>query len=147
MDANYSEPQIEKTPFCVDWRLVDLELRTWISSGGHICLIGDAAHPLPPTSIQGCSQAIEDGVALATLLSLSHHDGSVKSGNKIPIALQVFERLRRGRVTAARRHGEEIRKRWHQAKGISVRENPECIRLPRPDWLLNHKCELFIRGM
>ncbi len=53
----------------VDYKLVWRDpLKTWISKGGRSCLIGDAAHCHLPTSGQGGSQAIEDGVALAVCL-------------------------------------------------------------------------------
>jgi hypothetical protein len=108
-------------------------------------LIGDAAHPFLPTSIQGCSQAIEDGAALATLLSLSRFDESVQ--DKIPTALRAFERLRYDRVKAAQKKGEEVRDMWHKADWNKVRANPDSIKLPREDWLLKHDCERFARRM
>jgi 2-polyprenyl-6-methoxyphenol hydroxylase-like FAD-dependent oxidoreductase len=110
-------------------------------------LLGDAAHPFLPTSIQGCSQAIEDGVALATLLSLSHFDKSVESADKIPAALHAYERLRYERVKAAQKKGEEVRDMWHKADWAKVRQNPSSIKLPREDWLLKHDCEKFVRRM
>lgn len=40
---------IEKAPSCVDWKLVYRDpLPTWVSAGGRIVLIGDAAHPFLP---------------------------------------------------------------------------------------------------
>lgn len=69
-------------------------------------IIGDAAHPFLPyvfrcfvylghlhqrdnfrTSIQGASQGVEDGVALATVLDRA-------GKNDIPLALRVFEHIR-----------------------------------------------------
>ena len=53
---------VKATPFLVDWKLVYRDpLPTWVSPKSRIALIGDAAHPFLPTSIQGASQAMEDG--------------------------------------------------------------------------------------
>ena len=50
------------------WGLYDREpLPTW--TRGRLTLLGDAAHPMLPHGGQGANQAIEDGVALATVLS------------------------------------------------------------------------------
>ena len=49
------------------WGLYDREpLPTW--TRGRLTLLGDAAHPMLPHVGQGANQAIEDGVALATVL-------------------------------------------------------------------------------
>lgn len=54
-----------------------------------IIVIGDAAHAPSPSSGQGASLALEDGVVLAQCLRDGHGPGS---------ALATFERLRRRRV-------------------------------------------------
>lgn len=79
---------VEKTPSVVDWKLVYREpLPRWVSSGGRIALIGDAAHPFLPTSVQGASQAMEDGVTIALCVQ--------KAGKgKIPEALRTFQEIR-----------------------------------------------------
>lgn len=60
---------VEKTPELVDWKLVYRDpLSTWTSKHGRIILLGDAAHPFLPTSAQGATQAMEDGVTLAVCL-------------------------------------------------------------------------------
>lgn len=70
----------------VDWKLVYREpLPKWTE--GRITLIGDAAHPHLPTSIQGASQAMEDGATLAVCLQLSGKDKATE-------ALQAYERIR-----------------------------------------------------
>ncbi len=51
---------------------------TFISPEARIALIGDSAHPFLPTSIQGASQAMEDGVVAAVCLELA-------GKNNIPI--------------------------------------------------------------
>ena len=50
------------------WGLYDREpLAAW--TRGRLTLLGDAAHPMLPHAGQGANQAIEDGVALATVLA------------------------------------------------------------------------------
>ncbi|HEY2592818.1 MAG TPA: FAD-dependent monooxygenase, partial [Chloroflexota bacterium] len=51
-----------------------------------------AAHPMLPHVGQGANQAIEDGVALATILA--HFDSA-----SAPEALQLYERVRREHTT------------------------------------------------
>ncbi|OCB89715.1 monooxygenase [Sanghuangporus baumii] len=62
---------LTKAPSCVDWKLYRDPLPQWISKGARLALIGDAAHPFLPTSIQGASQAVEDGITLAIVLQLA----------------------------------------------------------------------------
>ena len=72
------------------WALYDREpLHTW--SQGRLTLLGDAAHPMLPHLGQGANQAIEDGMALATLLAQAN-------AASVPAVLAVYERLRRERV-------------------------------------------------
>jgi 2-polyprenyl-6-methoxyphenol hydroxylase-like FAD-dependent oxidoreductase len=79
--------QVESTS---RWGLYDREpLPTW--TRGRLTLLGDAAHPMLPHVGQGANQAIEDGVALATVLS--HADRSTA-----PRALLMYESLRRERT-------------------------------------------------
>ncbi|EPQ50250.1 FAD/NAD P-binding domain-containing protein [Gloeophyllum trabeum ATCC 11539] len=104
-----------KAPSCVDWKIVYRDpLPTWISRGGRILLIGDAAHPFLPMSAQGASQAVEDGVTLAVALQLSGKDN-------VRLAIQAWEKIR-----------EQVRDIWHKAK-------PEAkgaeVEMPSPEWL------------
>lgn len=60
---------VEKTPSLVDWKLVYRDpLPTWVSKNRRILLLGDSAHPFLPTSAQGATQAMEDGVTLGVCL-------------------------------------------------------------------------------
>jgi salicylate hydroxylase len=72
---------------CFWWGLYDREpLPKW--TNGRLTLLGDAAHPMLPHVGQGANQAIEDGVALATILA--------QVGSEFaPRALQLYERVRR----------------------------------------------------
>jgi salicylate hydroxylase len=77
------------------WGLYDREpLPTW--TRGRLTLLGDAAHPMLPHVGQGANQAIEDGVALATVLS--HADRAAA-----PRALRVYEAVRRERTARVQR--------------------------------------------
>jgi salicylate hydroxylase len=79
--------QVDK---CFRWALYDREpLPTW--SKGRLTLLGDAAHPMLPHLGQGANQSIEDGMALAVILSQAGNDD-------VPAALAAYERLRRERV-------------------------------------------------
>lgn len=102
------DPRIEHLLEQVDhtfrWALYDREpLPTWTK--GRLTLLGDAAHPMLPHLGQGANQAMEDGMALAILLSRTDKAGA-------PAALQVYEKLRRERVAevqlGARQNGLRV---------------------------------------
>ncbi|KAK0672363.1 hypothetical protein QBC41DRAFT_24385 [Cercophora samala] len=119
----------------IDHKLVYRDpLPTFISPKRRIALIGDAAHPFLPTSIQGASQSIEDGVVLATCLELS-------GKQDIPRALKAYEKLRYARVHRAQANGPKMRERWHKADWNEVWKKPEMIHLIRETWLLNFDAE------
>ncbi len=97
----YVLEQVDKT---FRWALYDREpLPTWTK--GRLTLLGDAAHPMLPHLGQGANQSIEDGMALATILSLADNAA-------VPAALLAYERLRRERVAdvqlGARQHGLRV---------------------------------------
>jgi salicylate hydroxylase len=84
------------------WGMYDrAPLPRW--SSGRLTLLGDAAHPMLPHLGQGVNQALEDAVALATLLSAATTSAGV------PRALAAYEKLRRGRTArvqlGSRRNG------------------------------------------
>lgn len=119
-----------------DARLIDHKLvfrdplPTFISPHARIVLIGDAAHPFLPTSIQGASQSIEDGVVLASCLEMA--------GKKnVPLAVKIHEKIRYERVHKAQATGVKTRERWHKANWSEIRKTPEAIHLAREAWLLN----------
>ncbi len=102
------DPRIEHLLEQVDhtfrWALYDREpLPTWTK--GRLTLLGDAAHPMLPHLGQGANQAMEDGMALAILLSRTDKAGA-------PAALQKYEKLRRERVAevqlGARQNGLRV---------------------------------------
>jgi len=73
------------------WGMYDrVPLSRW--SSGRLTLLGDAEHPMLPHLGQGANQALEDAVALATLL------GASTSPAGVPRVLAAYERLRRDRT-------------------------------------------------
>jgi salicylate hydroxylase len=77
------------------WGLYDREpLPAW--TRGRLTLLGDAAHPMLPHAGQGANQAIEDGMALATVLSRADRQTA-------PEALKVYESVRRERTAGVQR--------------------------------------------
>lgn len=123
-----------------DARLIDHKLvfrdplPTFISPNARIVLIGDAAHPFLPTSIQGASQSIEDGVVLASCLELA-------GKHQVPLAVKVHEKIRYERVHKAQATGVKTRERWHKANWDEIRKTPDAIHLAREAWLLNFDAE------
>jgi salicylate hydroxylase len=84
------------------WGMYDrAPLPRW--SRGRLTLLGDAAHPMLPHLGQGVNQALEDAVALATLLSAR------ASSADVPRSLTAYEQLRRDRTArvqlGSRRNG------------------------------------------
>lgn len=128
---------VSKTPesVLVDWKLVYRDpLPNWVSGygsapgHGRICLLGDAAHPFLPTSAQGATQALEDGVTLAVVLR--------KAGKaNIRGALRAYQDIRYDRVRNVQKTGETTRDMWHKADWEKVKQNPESIQFPREAWI------------
>jgi 2-polyprenyl-6-methoxyphenol hydroxylase-like FAD-dependent oxidoreductase len=149
---------VEKTPSIVDWKLVYRDpLPRWISDKGRIALLGDSAHPFLPTSAQGATQAMEDGVTIAICLRRAGKD-------QIPAALRTHQDIRSvlcrvlllfgrsgyitnpghcryERVRAVQKTGESTRDMWHKTDWAKVKEDPSSIALPREDWIHFHDAE------
>jgi salicylate hydroxylase len=97
------------------WALYDREpLSTW--SRGRLTLLGDAAHPMLPHLGQGANQAIEDGMALATILARANLE-------TVATALLAYEGLRRERVGSIQRGARENGLRYDSANpDLGVRD-------------------------
>jgi salicylate hydroxylase len=97
------------------WALYDREpLPVWTRH--RLSLLGDAAHPMLPHLGQGANQSIEDGMALATILSRADRTSA-------PSALLVYERLRRERVAQVQRGARENGLRYDSAySDLGVRD-------------------------
>ena len=60
---------------------------TWSSPGGFILQLGDSAHSFLPTSANGATQAMEDGISIAACLRLA-------GKSNISLATRMHTRLR-----------------------------------------------------
>ncbi|KAI6087695.1 FAD/NAD(P)-binding domain-containing protein [Hypoxylon rubiginosum] len=128
---------ISKTPeeMLVDWKLVYRDpLPTWVSPSGRILLLGDSAHPFLPTSAQGATQALEDGVVIAVCLRRGGKDN-------VPASVRAHEKIRYDRVRQTQKTGESTRDMWHKTDWEKVKKNPEIIQFPRQDWIFDFDAE------
>ncbi|KAK5175141.1 uncharacterized protein LTR77_000278 [Saxophila tyrrhenica] len=129
---------VSKTPEdkLVDWKLVYRDpLPRWVSDGGRTCLLGDSAHPFLPTSAQGATQAMEDGVTIAICLREAGKD-------TVAAALRAFQEIRYDRVKDVQKTGESTRDMWHKADWDAVKKDPTSIQMPREDWIHGHDAEV-----
>jgi salicylate hydroxylase len=113
------------------WGLYDREpLATWTDR--RLSLLGDAAHPMLPHLGQGANQAIEDGMALATILSRADRTTA-------PAALLAYERLRRERVGLVQRGARENGLRYDSAySDLGVRDAEMAAHVTYRKWLYDH---------
>ncbi|KAJ5750654.1 hypothetical protein N7533_007682 [Penicillium manginii] len=126
---------VEKTPSIVDWKLVYRDpLPRWVSEHGRIALLGDSAHPFLPTSAQGATQAMEDGVVLAVCLKRGGKNG-------VPASVRAYQDIRYERVCAVQKTGETTRDLWHKADWEKVAKDPASIQMPREDWIFRFDAE------
>jgi salicylate hydroxylase len=96
----------------VKWPLLSgAILPTWISQSQKLVVIGDAAHAMVPYMSQGAAMAVEDGAALAELLSL------IDSREQLPDALRVFEKERMKRSGGMQSASLVNGKLWHFPDG------------------------------
>ncbi|KAH8165105.1 hypothetical protein CIB48_g3136 [Xylaria polymorpha] len=71
------------------------QLSSWTSPKHHrVVILGDAAHAIPPTTGQGASQAFEDVMSLALLLSALKEN----KGLKWEETLQFWQNMRQARI-------------------------------------------------
>ncbi|KAJ6492568.1 hypothetical protein C8R47DRAFT_1270940 [Mycena vitilis] len=73
-------------------------LEDWVSESGRLVVIGSAAHPIPPGSIQEKAMSVEDSAVLAKLFS---HLGPDKQEKQINQFLWAFQDIRQPRCAAA----------------------------------------------
>jgi 2-polyprenyl-6-methoxyphenol hydroxylase-like FAD-dependent oxidoreductase len=120
----------------VDWRLMRRELkRDWVSPKGRLVQIGDAAHPFLPTTVNGGTQALEDGVSLARCLRLAVDKHGVGA---LPQGARVHNTLRIDRVAAIESTGMERTNKHRQIDFEKVKKNPEMIRNEPALWQTQH---------
>ncbi|KAH6877159.1 salicylate hydroxylase [Thelonectria olida] len=96
----------------IKWPLLSgAQLPTWISRSEKVVILGDAAHAMVPYMSQGAAMAVEDGAALAEVLSL------ISSQEEIPSALRVFEQERMKRSYGMQSASLVNGRLWHFADG------------------------------
>ncbi|EFX02321.1 salicylate hydroxylase [Grosmannia clavigera kw1407] len=96
----------------IKWPLMSgARLPTWIAPSRRLVLLGDAAHAMVPYMSQGAAMAVEDGAALAEVLSL------VPSRDQLPDALAVFEQERMQRSGGMQTASLVNGRLWHFADG------------------------------
>ncbi|KAJ4345197.1 uncharacterized protein N0V89_011326 [Didymosphaeria variabile] len=91
----------------LEWKLCDLEpMDNETLPGGKIVLLGDAAHACLPSASQGAAMAIEDGGAIAEILS------RVTSKSQVNAAAKAYQTLRMPRTADVRDSGRRNVARW-----------------------------------
>jgi salicylate hydroxylase len=102
--------------------LMGPKLPTWIAEGKKVLIMGDAAHAMVPYMSQGAAMAVEDGAALASVLSL------ISIEDEIPTALSVFEKERMKRAGQMQDASWLNGKLWHFKDGPEQRLRDESMR-------------------
>lgn len=92
-------------------------LPSWVEN--KIVLMGDACHPMLPYVAQGAAQAIEDAGVLQCVLT--------KASDSIPLALGVYESVRKARAEAVQGSAATTRKALHLPDGPEQRERDRKI--------------------
>ncbi|KAJ5399673.1 hypothetical protein N7465_010162 [Penicillium sp. CMV-2018d] len=107
----------------------------WTSAGGRIMQIGDAAHSLLPTSVNGAAMALEDSMSLAECLRLGGKEG-------IPAATKVHQMLRYERTTLIQHCGFVNRRELHNMTMEDMTKNGKPPFL-YGKWLWTHNAEKY----
>jgi 2-polyprenyl-6-methoxyphenol hydroxylase-like FAD-dependent oxidoreductase len=125
----------------VDWRFMRRELkREWASPKGRLIQVGDAAHPFLPTTVNGGTQALEDGVSLVRCLRLAvekHGVGALPDGAKVHNALRI------DRVAAIESTGMERTSKHRQIDFEKVKKNLELMRNELALWQTEHDPQIY----
>ncbi|TGJ78629.1 hypothetical protein E0Z10_g10137 [Xylaria hypoxylon] len=125
----------------IDWKLTWRNPQpVWASKGGRIIQLGDSAHAFLPSSANGATQAMEDGISLAECL---HRGGK----ERVPWATQVHTKLRYQRVSVIQQFGITTRHSLHHIDMSLLDEgkNPfeDVFHLGR--WIWQHNPEDYAR--
>lgn len=111
---------IEKT---IKWPLRSGQaLERWVAPSNKVLIMGDAAHAMVPYMSQGAAMAVEDGAALATVLSL------IETADQIPAALKAFETVRIKRSSQIQEASLLNGKIWHFPDGPEQKTRDESMR-------------------
>ncbi|EMC93097.1 hypothetical protein BAUCODRAFT_38008 [Baudoinia panamericana UAMH 10762] len=93
-------------------------LPSWVEN--KVVLMGDACHPMLPYVAQGAAQAIEDAGVLQAVLA--------KSSTDVPLALQVYEEVRKARGEAVQGSAATTRRALHLPDGPEQQARDDKIR-------------------
>jgi salicylate hydroxylase len=117
------------------WGLYDREpLPAW--TRGRLTLLGDAAHPMLPHVGQGANQAIEDAVALATVLARADRSSA-------PQALRIYETLRRARTARVQLSARVNGARYDGAsRDLGARDQQLAAQSQERAWIWNYDAGL-----
>ncbi|KAI0554527.1 FAD/NAD(P)-binding domain-containing protein [Xylaria curta] len=125
----------------IDWKLTWRDPQPlWASKSGRIIQLGDSAHAFLPSSANGATQAIEDGISLAECL----YQGGKE---RVPWATKVHTKLRYQRVSVIQQLGIVSRHTLHHIDMSLLDEgkNPfeHAFHLGR--WIWQHNPEDYAR--
>ena len=96
------------------WKLMHRPpMESWRRKEGNFVLIGDSCHPMLPYLAQGANSSIEDGAVLGRILA------GAKSKERLPIATEIWETLRKKRSEAI------ARETFHQRHAFHMSDGPE----------------------
>ncbi|KAI6429285.1 hypothetical protein MCOR22_010325 [Pyricularia oryzae] len=108
---------------CIKWPLTNgRKLRSWVSRGSRLVILGDAAHAMVPYMSQGAAMAVEDGAALAVALNEAAALGD------LPLALSRFEQERIERSGAMQEASMVNGLIWHFADGPEQQTRDRAMR-------------------
>jgi len=121
------DPKLTKVIGMIDstlkWPLLSASpLKTWIAPSNKVVIMGDAAHAMVPYMSQGAAMAVEDGAALAAVLSL------IDTPEHVPSALKVYEMERMKRSGQMQQASLLNGKLWHFPDGEEQRLRDESMR-------------------
>jgi salicylate hydroxylase len=105
------------------WALHDHQpLDRWVR--GHVCLLGDSAHPMLPYLAQGGAQSIEDAAALASSVA-NLSSGSDAFPDQLDDALRSYQGRRLARTSAIQLSARDLGTTNHLPDGDAQRERDE----------------------
>ncbi|KAL8665037.1 MAG: hypothetical protein Q9202_002593 [Teloschistes flavicans] len=136
---------VEKTPenSIIHWKLVWRDLhKDWVSPGGHVVQIGDAAHAFLPTSVNGGTQSFEDGASLACCLRMAVDRDGLKG---IPTASRVHNTLRLDRVSFIQQIGFKRRHNYYNINWDAARKDPSIVAAEPAKWQYQHNAEQYAK--